>query len=113
MDERRILKINHLIKQEVGKIILNELELPSSTLVTVTRVKSSNNLSSAKIYISVIPEEKYQDAIKEIDKKIFYVQKKLNKKLELRVVPRIIFEKEEQTIKADEVEKILEEIDKN
>jgi ribosome-binding factor A len=113
MNEVRLSKINKLIKRELGKIIFKELELPRDVLATITRVESSNNLSSARIYISVLPEEKYQEIEKELNKRIYQIQKKLNKKIELRIVPRIKFVKEEKTKEADKIEKILEEIDKN
>jgi ribosome-binding factor A len=113
MDKIRLSKINQFIKEELGEIIFRELELPRDILATITRVESSNNLSSAKVYISVFPEEKYQEVIEELNKRIFQVQKKLNKKMELRIVPRIKFVKEEKTEEADKIEKILEEIKKN
>ena len=55
----RIPKVNELIKREISKMILKEIEFPKDVLVTVTRVQTSSNLSDSNIYISVLPENRY------------------------------------------------------
>ena len=44
MDDLRFLKVNSLIKQEISRIIENEISDPRvSTLVTVQKIKSSKD----------------------------------------------------------------------
>ena len=49
----RIPKINQLLQEELGAILLRELELPDGVLVTVTRVDASGNLQEAENEISL------------------------------------------------------------
>lgn len=104
----RIPKINQLLQEELGAILLRELELPDGVLVTVTRVDASGNLQEAKVYISVMPEAKLQDVFNVLQKNIYAVQQILNKRLKMRPVPRIKWVIETKTSEAQRIEELLE-----
>lgn len=108
----RLLKVNQLIKRELSQIILKEIEFPSHVLVTLTRVETSSNLIVAKVYIAVIPEEQTADILKILNQNIFELQHKLNKRLNMRPVPKIKFIEEKKTSEAGRIEKILQELKK-
>jgi ribosome-binding factor A len=108
--KERIPRINQLFKKEVGKIILEDIDFPENVLVTITEVDTSPNLIQSKIYISCLPEEKIDNVFKILSKQIYEIQKKLDKKLRMRPVPKIIFKKEKKTSEADRIEGILEKI---
>ena len=104
----RIEKINKLIQKEISQILLEEIDFEGD-LVTVTEVRSSPNLTSGKVLITVIPKNyptnKFLDdsKIKSIEKEvlnkiqgnIYDIQKQINKKLKIRPVPKIYFEIDE------------------
>ncbi len=106
----RILRVNQLLRREVSQLLLKEVDLPQGILATVTRVETTANLYEAKIYVSVIPEEETKRVLYVLGKKIYYLQQKLNKKLNMRPMPRIRFLAEKGTAKAGRIEKILEEL---
>ena len=87
---KRIEQINELVKRELGKIILREVDLPQNTLITIIGCKTAPNFQSAKIQISVIPEQRADEIIKDLNKQIYSIQQTLNKRLKIRPVPRII-----------------------
>lgn len=103
----RIQRVNQLIKRELGPIILKEIEFPSGVLVTLTRVETSVGLKQAKIYVSAIPRIKLDIVLKILNRQIHPLQQKLNKRLRMRPLPKIIFVEEKETVKAGEIEKIL------
>jgi len=109
---KRIPQVNELIQRELSQIILREIEFPLDILVTITRVTTSQDLEHAKIYISVIPEQKSKDIIRILNSQIYKLQGFLNRRLNMQPSPRIDFVEEKETVKADEVEKILEELKK-
>ena len=104
----RIPKVNQLLQEEVGAILLRELELPDGVLVTVTRVDASGNLQEAKVYISVMPEAKLEDVFAVLSRNIYAVQQTLNKRLRMRPVPRIRWAVETKTSQAQRLEELLE-----
>lgn len=107
---QRIQKVNELLKRELGKIILKELEFPRDTLITITNVESSPDLREAKIWVSVIPGNQISLALQVLKRDIYNLQKKLDKRLKMRPVPRIEFLKESKSEEAQKIEEILDKI---
>jgi ribosome-binding factor A len=109
----RIEKVNSIIREELGKSILKEIDIFPGILLTITRVECSRNLFVAKIYISVIPEDRFDEVISLLNRHIYDLQQMLNKKLQMRPVPRIEFLKETKTKEAGRIDELLMKIQKD
>jgi len=107
---KRTLKANKLVNRELSKII-QRMGFSRDTLVTLTRVRCSNDLSDAKVFISVMPEEKTGQVLKTLKDKIYDTQQKLNDRLDLKIVPKISYVKEEKVKEAAEVEETLDNLE--
>ena len=107
---KRLQRVNQLIKKELSQIILREIEFSPGILVTVTRAETTPNLIEAKIFISVIPEEKTSDVLRVLNRRIYELQQKINKRLKMRPVPRINFVEEKKTKEANRIEEILDKL---
>lgn len=112
MPNPRIPRVNELLKKEVGGILLREVGLPG-VLITITRVETSPALLDAKVYFSVMPEDRTGEVAKILKKEVYGIQQKINKRLKMRPVPKIRFTEERLTKEAGKIEKILEEIKKD
>lgn len=60
MGSRRTAKVAEAVREQVATTILFGLKDPRVKNVTVTRVEVSPDLRSAKIYVSVMGDEKMQ-----------------------------------------------------
>lgn len=109
---KRIQRVNKLIKTELSQILLREIDFPKQILVTITRVESSQQLNYASVHISVLPDSQRSRAMQILNYHIYDLQQHLNKRLNLRPIPRIKFVEEKTMIEAGRVEELLEEIDK-
>lgn len=87
----RLEKISQLIKEEVGKIILKELDIDNNLLLTITQVTTSSDLGHATISVSTILKEREQEMLDELHHRAGDIQYILNRKLRMRPVPRIRF----------------------
>lgn len=108
----RIKKINSLIQEELSQILLKEFDFPKDVLVTITRVETIINLSDTRIYVSVIPENQIDQIFEILERRIYNIQQCLNRRLNMRPVPKIEFKKEEKTQQAAQVEELLEKLKK-
>ncbi len=108
----RIEKVNSLLQREISKIILRDFNFQGS-LVTLTHVDATANLIEARAYISVLPEEKTDKVVEVLNGGVYDVQQKINKMLNMRPVPKIIFKKDKEISKASRVEELLEKIKEN
>ena len=88
------------------------------TLLTITRVECSTSLFQCKVFISVMPEDNFDNVLSLLKRHIYDIQQILNKKLKMRPVPKIEFIKETKTKEAGRIEELLakirkEDIEKN
>ena len=89
------------------------LELPAMT--TVRNVEVAPDLKQAKIWLTVLTdkEEVEHQVLGVIEKNIYEWQGEINRKLEMRVVPRIIFFIDHSEQYADHINKLLKQTKKN
>lgn len=104
---QRIPRVNELIKQEVGKLILSEMNFPTNSLVTVIEVEVSKDLRYADVFISVFPHEKAIEVIEALKEHIYFLQKVLNQKLSMKPLPRIRFVIDEGGERVGRIEELL------
>ena len=109
MATQRILKINKLIKRELGKIILTDVDFPKNSIITITKVKTSADLRYADIFISVLPDEMNIEIEKELKENIYFIQGKLNRKLFMKPLPRIRFMIDRSGEDVDRISRVIEE----
>lgn len=107
---QRIEKINELIKREMGKIISREIEVQEGSLVTISQVKTSSDLSETKIWVSIFPMTCAKKVLKQLINKAGYLQRLLNRRLVMKYVPRIKFVLDSTEERAGQVENILKNI---
>lgn len=112
MSNNRIEKINSLLEQEIGKILLHDFAFSPDILVTLTHVNTTANLIEAKVYISVYPDSKAEGILNALQKSVYSVQYKINRTLRQRPVPKIQFVKDDNASSAGRVEKLLNELKK-
>ncbi len=99
------------IVKETSRILLYELKDPRKGFVTVTRAKVSDDYHFAKIFVSIMGDEKRKKlAMSGLQHAQGFVQKELARRIKLRVFPEIRFELDESIDKAFKVTKILDDL---
>lgn len=106
----RIIKLNKLIKKHLGEILIRELSMKPGVFLTISKVDTSPDLRYTRVFISIFPYKEADYALKTISKEMYSIQGALNKKLEMRPLPRLEFILDSTEEKADEIEQILREI---
>lgn len=106
----RIPKLNKLIKQHLGEIMLRTLSLKPGIFLTISKVDTTPDLRYARISVSVFPESETNYAMKTLKKESYPLQGELNRKLKMRPLPRLTFLADMTEAKADVIEKILKDI---
>jgi len=108
----RLSRVNELLKRELGNIVQKDLDLPKGTLTTITHVEAFPNLQGAKVYVSVLPEPQTQEVFRILKENVYDVQQVLNKRLNMRPVPKIQWVEDADTPQIQRVEELLEQIKK-
>ncbi len=104
----RTAKVNELLKREVGKIILSDINFPKSIFATVIRTKTSVDLHYVDVFVSVFPTDRREEAMKILNENIYHIQQKINKKLLMKPVPKIRFKSEKSGEYVEKIDKLIE-----
>lgn len=110
MSSLRQNKVARLIQKEIGEIFQkDELMLFSSTMVSVTVVRVSPDLSFAKVYISVFGKSEPNEVLDSIKNNLGQIRKILGNKVrnQLRKVPELAFYNDDSIDYAEEIESLL------
>jgi ribosome-binding factor A len=105
----RIYKINELIRSHVGEMLARDLSLKDGVFITIAKVDTTPDLRYTRVFVSVFPEKEIGYAKKALEKEVYRLQGKLNKKLHMRPLPKIEFRIDMTESKADEIEKLLKQ----
>ena len=105
--KHRIERLNALIKEELGKMFLKELDF-ENVLVTIMAVEISEDLVDARIKINVMPLTKFNEVAEILRRNRNHLRFLLMKRLKIKQVPQLNFEINEHPEKESEIEKIFE-----
>jgi len=104
-------KVSALVRDEIGAILLHELDLTVDALVTVTRAVLSEDGAHVRVFVSVLPENLAETVLKEIMQNIYNYQQLLNKQLRIRPVPKMYFVIDDTEAEASKIEKLIDSVE--
>ena len=110
MNTVKLERINNNLLRELSYILANDVADHNLKYVTVTAVKTSNDLSYAKVYIILLNEEYKNDTLKSLKSAKGYIKKELARRIKLRQIPDLDFVWDESIETGNSIENILKEI---
>ena len=107
----RLGRIDEEYKKEISQIIGYELKNPNVTgMISVTKVKVTNDLKFAKVYVSILNSKNTKDTLAGLKKSSGYIRSELAKRVNLRNTPELIFELDDSIEYGAKIDSILKEI---
>jgi len=109
MASTRLMKIERLIQKDLSDIFQRKSrDIFQGKLISVTSVRITSDLSEAKVFVSIFPNEKAKDVLKEIETNNKIIRNELAQrvKLQLRKIPDLKFyldDSLEYTIRIDQL----------
>lgn len=111
MGQLRVEKVQELMKQEVSKIILQELKDPRIGFVTVTQVEATGDLRSAKIYVSLMgSEQQVRDCWEGLTSSLGFIRREIGKRIRLHFTPELSFQLDKSLDYSAHIQKLLNDI---
>ena len=106
----KIERINHMIMEEVSKILMLEVKDERFKFVTVTDCDTSNDLSYCKVYVTVLEQEKKEETLKALNNASGFIRGELAKRIEIRHIPELKFNYNESVSYGEHIDSIIDEI---
>lgn len=108
---KRVEQMNELFRRAAAEFILTELDVPKEIMITVTKVSTFDDLRNIKIFVGIFPENQRGTGLEILKKNIKRLKEYLAQNVFLRVIPHISYEIDAREDDADEVERLLREIE--
>ena len=110
-NQNRLGRIDEQYRKEISQILNYELKNPNVTgLISVTKVKVTNDLKFAKVYVSILNSKNLKDTLAGLKKSAGFIRSELAKRVNLRNTPEIIFELDDSLEYGAKIDSILKEI---
>ncbi len=105
-------KVAHLMRREIAEILQQRLRDPRvSAMVSVTDVEVTNDLSFAKVFVSIMgPPEGIASTLQALGHAVGFVRHELGSRLGLREVPDLRFVHDQSLDRGARVEELLKRI---
>ena len=109
MQGTRLQKIERLVQKELSEIFRAETAKTHGTLVTVSHVRVSPDLSVARVHLSVFPSEKGQEIVSNINEQEKTVRYNLASRVryQLRKCPELTFYLDDSLDYIDHIDELL------
>ena len=108
MKRERMGRIDHELQRELAKTISTELKDPRLGFVTVTRVEITNDLQTAKVYVSIIGDRHVaKQSMIALESAKGFLRGALGQAVTLRHTPELVFVEDRTTEKAIALTKVL------
>ena len=112
---QRQLRVGEMIKQALGMLFIrDEAKLPniSTKEITVTEVRMSPDLKTAKIFVMPLGGKNAEKIIEKLKEFSFVIRKVLSKKIVMKFLPKLYFVKDESFDYAEKIEKLIKQTNK-
>ena len=108
---QRIDRISEEVRREVDRIIRDELNDPRiSGTFSITRAEVTRDLRYAKIYVSVLEEDKREGLMDALKSASGFVRHALAKEMIIRQSPELIFTEDRNIAYGAHIAKVLHEV---
>lgn len=110
MNQIRLKRLNHTYSEEISKILHDEMKDPDLNFVTITACDTTNDLSFAKVYYTVLEDSK-KDVVAAVLKKASpSIRSILSSRVNIRNTPELRFVYDDSIEYGRRIDEVIEKI---
>lgn len=111
MARLRVEKVQEAIQHEISNMLLHDVKDPRIQFVTITGVELTDDMSIAKVYVSLYgPEDKHEETWKALNKALGFMRSEIAKRIRLRFAPSLVLVKDTSMEYSAHIQSILDKI---
>jgi ribosome-binding factor A len=111
---KRSARVGTMLVKELASLLAREIRDPRAAFVVITRVKLTDDLRDARVFIRLIKDgelpERRKEALLGLSRAAGLLRKEVTRRLGLRVAPLLAFEYDEGQDEMTRIETLLEEV---
>ena len=112
---QRQLRVGEMIKQALGTLFIRDeakIHDLSTKEITVTEVRMSPDLKTAKIFVMPLGGKNAKEIIEKLKEFSFVIRKVLSKKIVMKFLPKLYFVKDDSFDYAEKIESLIKQTNK-
>jgi|TARA_Y100000816_G_scaffold260209_1_gene216301 ribosome-binding factor A len=112
---QRQLRVGEMIKQALGILFIRDeakISNLSTREITVTEVRMSPDLKTAKIFVIPLGGKNTEEIIEKLKMSSFIIRKVLSKKIVMKFLPKLFFVKDDSFDYAEKIENLIKQTNK-
>ncbi len=112
---QRQLRVGEMIKQALGTLFIRDeakIHDLSTKEITVTEVRMSPDLKTAKIFVMPLGGKNTDEIIEKLKISSFMIRKVLSKKIIMKFLPKLFFVKDDSFDYAEKIEYLIKQTNK-
>lgn len=111
MQAKRLDRVNQVIREEISLLLQRELKDPRLGFVTVTEVETTRDLRLAKVFVSVLGDERQWSAsLAALASAKGFIRNWLRQHLNFRVTPELEFRADRSMEHAARIQELLKQL---
>jgi ribosome-binding factor A len=113
MTKHRSERVQEALRQEISKIVQQEIKDSRIGFITITKVELTPDLRYAKVFFSILGETKDKHlALKGLNSAKGYIKGLIADRIKLRFIPELTFKIDESLAYTQDIYNLLEQIKK-
>lgn len=107
---KRSQRVSDLLRREIADIIMRKVKDPRLGFVTVTGVDITDDLKSAKVFVSSLKEEEKETTLEILNSAKNFIRAEVARRVRMKNIPSIEFRIDESLGYGDRIDRLLKEI---
>jgi ribosome-binding factor A len=109
---RRTDRINEQLREEISMLLTRSIKDPRlNGVISITRVVSSSDLRTARVYISVMGDQQTkQDALLGIRSAASFLRRELRDRINMKHTPFLTYELDDSLEEADQLLRLMNQV---
>ena len=112
MNNIKLERLNSAFVKEISYILQNEIKDENIKFVTVTGCEITNDLSFAKVYVTIFDKEKKGTTLKALEGAKSFIRGELSKRVDIRHTPELRFIFDDSIEYGEKIEKLIDDLHK-
>ena len=106
----RLDKVNHQMQRVISEIIREEVDNPNLGMISILRVETTPDLRYSKVYFSVFPDDKVEEAFNTLATMKNFIKRLLGKHIRMKFTPDLEFIPDDSIKYSIDISKKIEDI---
>lgn len=108
---RRMARVDELLKQEIARIVRDDVRDPRIGFLTILDVETSPDLHHARVWVSVLgAAEEKRASLEALERARGFVRARIGESVVLKYVPELHFELDPTVERAARIDAILDDL---